>query len=187
MPLKESIENHPVIWVLGMLLAGFISGIGAYKSLIEFTGQILVSKDRLLILESTQQMQAQGTGTPQMNSVSLPKIIDDDKKVLINKIAEYYNKNDHDALYEMFGPLAKVNVSKSTLNQQLSTLRQFLGNIKSFYFVNHIYNGQQGLYKSFTLNYFAEFENAERGFVSVQVILEDSGYQVYGLNMNKMG
>jgi len=187
MNLKERIENNPVVWLLGILLAGFLSGIGAYKGLIEFTGQKLVSEDRLLILESSYKTQANAASPHQINSVSLPKIIDDEKDKIIKKITTDYNDNDHRSLYSMFGPMAKANVSKSTFMQQLSAIRQFLGDIKSNYFVNHVYNGQQGLYRIFTLNYFAEFENAERGYISIQLITDDNGYQLFALNMNKIG
>ena len=38
MSLKERIENSPVLLVLGLLLAGFIAGVGAYKALLEMVG-----------------------------------------------------------------------------------------------------------------------------------------------------
>jgi hypothetical protein len=38
MNLKEKIENNPVLLVLGLLLAGFIAGVGVYKALHEMVG-----------------------------------------------------------------------------------------------------------------------------------------------------
>jgi hypothetical protein len=35
MSLKEKIENNPVLLVLGLLLTGFISGMGSYRGLLE--------------------------------------------------------------------------------------------------------------------------------------------------------
>src|ERR1700722_1967973 len=35
MSLKENIENNPILWVLSLLLAGFLAGISAYKFLAD--------------------------------------------------------------------------------------------------------------------------------------------------------
>ncbi len=35
MSLKDTIDNNLVIWALGILLAGFLAGVGAYKGVLE--------------------------------------------------------------------------------------------------------------------------------------------------------
>ncbi len=42
MTLKDSIENNPVLWTLGMVLTGFLAGIGTYHWGIDFVGRRLV-------------------------------------------------------------------------------------------------------------------------------------------------
>ena len=54
MTLKEKIENHPVIWVLGLLIIGFIAGFNSYKVILEITGQTTISKEKLELLSSQQ-------------------------------------------------------------------------------------------------------------------------------------
>jgi hypothetical protein len=44
MNLRQSIENNPTIWLLSTLLVGFIAGFAAYRTIIEVSGQINVSK-----------------------------------------------------------------------------------------------------------------------------------------------
>ena len=44
MALKDTIENNPVVWTLGMLVAGFLAGIGTYKAVLEMADLQSVSK-----------------------------------------------------------------------------------------------------------------------------------------------
>ena len=45
MKLREQVENNFVLWTLGLLFIGFVSGIGAYKAMLEITNQVTVVKD----------------------------------------------------------------------------------------------------------------------------------------------
>jgi len=51
MDLKEKIENHPVIWTLGMLVAGFLAGIGAYSSILSIAKLQVVSSDATILAD----------------------------------------------------------------------------------------------------------------------------------------
>lgn len=44
MAIKDTIENNPVIWTLGMLFAGFLAGIGCYKGVLEMADLHAVPK-----------------------------------------------------------------------------------------------------------------------------------------------
>jgi hypothetical protein len=59
--LKERIENHPVIWLLGVLAIGFISGFGAYKAILEVSRQstkpIVIQGDEALDRHIVNQIQ----------------------------------------------------------------------------------------------------------------------------------
>ena len=44
MTLRQKVENNLAIWLLSMLLAGFMAGFAAYKTILEVSGQINVSK-----------------------------------------------------------------------------------------------------------------------------------------------
>ena len=45
MKLREQVENNLVLWTLGLLFFGFVSGIGAYKTMLGITNQVTVVKD----------------------------------------------------------------------------------------------------------------------------------------------
>ena len=54
MSIKDSIEKNPVIWILGMLLAGFTAGFSAYKTILVVSKAEVISQnefDRLMQLE----------------------------------------------------------------------------------------------------------------------------------------
>jgi hypothetical protein len=48
MSLKEKIEKNLALWVLGLLLAGFLAGVGAYKTMLEITNQETVVKGTVI-------------------------------------------------------------------------------------------------------------------------------------------
>ena len=45
--VKKQVEEHPVIYFLGVLLAGFIAGLSTYVFLIDATGRTTISKEKL--------------------------------------------------------------------------------------------------------------------------------------------
>ena len=44
MTLRQRIENNPIVWLLSTLLVGFLAGFGAYRTIVEVSSQIIVSK-----------------------------------------------------------------------------------------------------------------------------------------------
>jgi hypothetical protein len=55
MALKEQVANHPVVWFLGALVAGFSAGLGAYQGILEIAGLDVISEERLAQVESIEQ------------------------------------------------------------------------------------------------------------------------------------
>lgn len=45
MTIKEKVETNVVIWLLGVLLAGFFAGIGTYKGIIEIANLKVVKEE----------------------------------------------------------------------------------------------------------------------------------------------
>ena len=45
MGLEETIENHPVTWTLGTVVAAFVAGIGAYDGILRISRSQVVSSD----------------------------------------------------------------------------------------------------------------------------------------------
>ena len=76
--LKERVENNVVVWLLGMLLAGFLAGIGTYKGILEIANLTVVAKPELENLKSksgsTLQAQKQIVSLSPGYSVIIPKV-----------------------------------------------------------------------------------------------------------------
>lgn len=45
MSVKDNVENHPVWWSMVMIIAGFVSGVGAVKMIMEISGQVTVREE----------------------------------------------------------------------------------------------------------------------------------------------
>jgi len=56
MGLKETIENHPVIWMLGTVIAAFLAGIGAYDGILRISGSQVVSRNAHVLAEDQKAM-----------------------------------------------------------------------------------------------------------------------------------
>lgn len=52
--LRERVENHPVVFFLGVILAGFLAGLAAYEGVLNMSGQTLISSSRLADLEKLE-------------------------------------------------------------------------------------------------------------------------------------
>ncbi|MBI4525464.1 MAG: hypothetical protein HY695_16815 [Deltaproteobacteria bacterium] len=44
MTFRQRIEDNPMIWVLSMLVAGFLAGFGAYETILRVSNQVRVSE-----------------------------------------------------------------------------------------------------------------------------------------------
>jgi len=56
MGLKENIENHPVIWVLGTVVVAFVAGIGAYDGILRISGSQVVSRGAHVLADNEKAM-----------------------------------------------------------------------------------------------------------------------------------
>jgi len=51
MSIKEKIENNIIFWTLSVIVVGFVSGIAAYKSLLEISNLTTIERGRLELLK----------------------------------------------------------------------------------------------------------------------------------------
>jgi len=183
--LKDKIENNVTIWLLSMLLAGFLAGIGTYEGALKIMQLETVSSDRLNALEN----QGSGTadGTSDIYSVPLPNHLGKaEVELLFTKVKEAYNSNSNEELFEMLGPIGKAQISKESAEKQLAYLYESLGEIKEGFFVQHQFVSKLGMYRNFALNFSVEYEKAKRGMVTITVIDDGKEYQLYGMMFNRL-
>lgn len=60
MGLKENLENHPGLIIGGFIVAGFLSGFGAYKAILEVANQDVVTAGTYLSKEECRNQVAMG-------------------------------------------------------------------------------------------------------------------------------
>lgn len=56
MGLKETVENHPAIVVLGSAIVAFLAGIGAYDAILRISGSQVVSRDARILAEDEKAL-----------------------------------------------------------------------------------------------------------------------------------
>ena len=84
------------------------------------------------------------------------------------------------------GPMYKAQVTEETASLQMEPIFQSLGEIKSGFYVQHQFMGQQGLYKFFTLNFSVKYEKAQKGITTVTVVDDGKSYQIKGMMFNRL-
>jgi hypothetical protein len=94
MALKDTIENNPVIWTLGMLLAGFLAGIGAYKAVLEMAdlqsvpkSALIAKPDERVISETEYQSLKATSNSPTAQKFAAAEKLNSDYKLLLTALA----------------------------------------------------------------------------------------------------
>jgi hypothetical protein len=82
--IKENFENHPVPWGLGLIVAGFLAGIGVYHFGLDFTHQKVISEDQLIRLQNYEK-EAQNVKI-QKNELGAPVTAQPEEKKKIEPI-----------------------------------------------------------------------------------------------------
>ena len=182
--IREKIENNLIVWLLGALLMGFLSGIGTYKAALEIMKLETISEDRLKILTEGVM---QGSGQLPQQQELLPSYLD--KAVLdelFMKVKDAFNDKDISKMHAMLGPIARAQFSEEKINLNMLPVFDALGEIESGFYVQHFFGGKIGIHKNFALNYFTKYEKAERGMMSIIILDDGSSYQIYSVMFNRM-
>ncbi len=183
--IKEKIENNIVVWMLGTLLTGFVAGIGTYEGALKIMDLETINKDRLKTLETSSKIQP--TQNAGIYGIKLPTYLSSSEiELLFTKIKSSYNDKNISNLYQMLGPIRRSQLSEETVKLQMEPVFQSLGEIKSGFFVQHQFLGQQGLYKIFMLNFSVKYANAEKGVAMITVIYDGNSYQIDGVLFNRL-
>jgi len=183
--IKENIEDNITLWMLGILLTGFIAGLATYDGALRIMRLETISKDRLKTLETNQLSSVGNIASP--SAVPLPAYLSSSKiNVIQTTLRQAFNEKNVHKLYAMLGPLAKSQLTESAASLQMNPLFTSLGKISDSFYVQYAFTGQQGPNKGFMLNYFAKYEKAERGIINVGVIDDGKDYQIVSMMFSAM-
>lgn len=185
--IKEKIENNIVVWMLGILLTGFLAGIATYEGALEIQNLETISKERIKKLEECTTVPIMTEQSMEIYSVPLPNYLaKSELELIFSKIKAAYNQESVEQLYQLMGPIGRSQLTKETASKQMQPTFEGLGKISNGFYVQHQYLGKQGLYRFFALNYSVQYEKAPKGFVTINVIDDGVSYQINGMMFNRL-
>lgn len=56
MGIKDTVENHPVVWTLATAIAAFVAGFGAYEAILKISQNRIVSVDAHVLSSDEKAM-----------------------------------------------------------------------------------------------------------------------------------
>jgi len=139
-------------------------------------------------------------GTQSQNTISakgkadttvhnLPDAISSDvRKQLLEKFTVSFNNKDFDALYNMFGPAAKAQVTRESMDEQFNKLIKFFGAIEDGAFTHSELAKTQGSSKVYVLYYTVKLSKESQfgstGNLRVTLAVQNNDFEVYGIYLN---
>ena len=102
------------------------------------------------------------------------------------KVADMYNRQDHQALYAMFNEQAKVKISHQQLKSQLEKLFQLFGEIEESAFVSADKIGEKGdaQYYKLLFNVRVKESRDRPATLSISVVRRNNAVSLYGVRIN---
>jgi hypothetical protein len=101
------------------------------------------------------------------------------------RVVELYNRHDHEALYALFNPLARVEISQQQLAGQLQKLHQLFGDIDDHAYVNAVRLGEKANASYYQLFFNARVSSKEgQATLKLSLVVENNAISLYGLRIN---
>lgn len=125
----------------------------------------------------------------QVSNHQLPDLITTTiKSELLDTFITHFNAKDYDALYDMFGPVAKAQLEKEGVTKEFTKLTTLFHGLQSGTFSFSEFAGQQGSATYYVLNYTVKLsEKSDFGVIGdlkITVAIDGDHYQVYGILLN---
>jgi chromosome segregation ATPase len=128
MGLKEKIESNAVIFFLGTLLIGFLSGIGAYKAIIEIAKLEVISKTEINKLKDSNlqlNRQLSDIKSTSNNSEKIVKEYQSEIKDLNTAISNFQNEKT-----ELNQKLRNTEEINNILNKNIAKYQAEINSLK---------------------------------------------------------
>lgn len=128
--------------------------------------------------------QAQQVATHELPQVVNSKVRDS----LYKEFASAFNAEDYDALYEMFGPVAKAQIAREEMDSEFKKLVKYFSSVQSGGFTHSELAYTQGNTNVYVLYYTVklpeESEFGSLGTLKITVAVQGDEFQVYGIRLN---
>ena len=113
MALKQTVENHPVIWTLGIIVAAFMAGIGAYDGILRISRSQVVPSDTRILADDEKAIAR--SDYDELFSASTDLIrANDEIGMLTEKLVQYQSQ------HEFFVRYLRYETSRQILNEQFN-------------------------------------------------------------------
>lgn len=118
----------------------------------------------------------------------LPPVISNDVKSSIFQIFKNsFNSHNYENLYNMFGPLAKAQISREKMDVEFTKLTNLFHSIKDGKYDYAELMKRQGDTSVFILHYALQLSEKSTvgtiGDLKVTVVIEGNNYQIYGIRL----
>lgn len=124
----------------------------------------------------------------QAASHELPPIVNSvARDNLYREFASSFNTQDYDALYDMFGPVAKAQVEKEVVISEFGKLVKYFHSVEDGSFSHSELASTQGNTSIYVLHYavkLSEESEFASGTLKITVAVQGSEFQVYGIRLN---
>lgn len=75
--LRERVENHPIVFFLGAILAGFLAGLAAYQGVLNISDQMLVlTSEHTALKEEVEKLKVEAEAPREFSTKMSPIMFD---------------------------------------------------------------------------------------------------------------
>ena len=113
--MEELVKNNVTLWALGLIITGFLSGIGAYKLILEIANLKVIS------LNQWDSIQSLLGSSKSVNQIELAK---NEKVVLFELVTESKGIGDSVAVYPFESNFRKLGIKEDDATLTIASLQE---------------------------------------------------------------
>jgi hypothetical protein len=163
--------------------------VGKFQFLILVTLLILNLLVSLSLRQSSVSSEGQVDEVVLSQSDNLPAVLTDAvRERLLNEFSAAFNKDDYDAIYDMFSPAAKARIDKNDIIKELQKLKKAFYSVSGGGFSHFEYVRSMGGADVYTLFYNVRLSELSdfgpAGELKITIAVQGSRFQVYGIRLS---
>ncbi len=110
------------------------------------------------------------------------------RKLILNEFVAAFNSADYEALYNLFGPVAKAQISKEQSDDEFKKLVKFMHSVERGAYTHSEFLDYRGNTTIYTMNYSVKLsdkcEFGTNGILKITIAVQGTEYQIYGIHLN---
>ena len=118
----------------------------------------------------------------------LPKVITDDiKEDILQRFKAFFNSQDYEGLYNMFGSVAKAQIPREKMDVEFKKLTNIFHSIEDGSYNYAEFLQRQGGTTVYILHYAVQLSEqstiGNTGNLKIMIAIEGNNYQIYGIRL----